>query len=75
MLPERMKIRRAKASDYEQIMDISRDVYAGVDYLPSLYFELLSDINTLLFVGELDGEIVSMKMKINSKRHVICLFK
>ena len=53
-------MRRATADDYEAIVRISKDIYDGLDYLPSIYFRLLEHPNRCVQVAEWDGEIVSV---------------
>ena len=55
-----LRVRRARVEDYRAIMDINRNVYAGYDYLPSLYFVFLHHPDVYMCVAELDGQIVSI---------------
>ena len=40
-------------------MDIADDIYDGVDYLPYFYHVLLQNKNSLPYVLEVDGKVVS----------------
>ena len=60
-IPEDLLVRRAGHQDYHAVLAISRNVYDGFDYLPHLYHILLQDKKTnTAYVGELNGEIVSL---------------
>ena len=61
-IPEKLLVRRAGPEDYHAVLAISEKVYDGFDYLPRLYHVLLQDKKTnSMYVGELNGEIVSLK--------------
>ena len=52
--------RRATADDFEAILSIHDDLYEGIDYIPTIYHDLLKDPKCYLHVAEKDGEIVSI---------------
>ena len=54
-----LEYRRATLEDYEGVMDINRNVYNGLDYLPDLYDRYISDPFRLAYVAVIDGKIVS----------------
>ena len=37
--------------DYNEVLNINRSVYSGLDYLPTAYHELLHDKNNRMFGG------------------------
>ena len=51
-----VRVRLATTEDYEAIMDINRNVYGGVDYLPALYFTFQHNPEIYSFVAEI-GEV------------------
>ena len=63
-IPEELLVRPARHQDYHAVLAISQNVYDGFDYLPYLYHILLQDKKTnTAYVGELNGEIVSLTKK------------
>ena len=52
-------VRPALPGDYEAVLDINRDVYAGLDYLPIYYHIYMQSPDCHSFVCTLDGKIVS----------------
>ena len=56
-------VRRATPSDRDAIIDIIEDVYAGNDYLPTIYAQLVdSEAHYAAYVAELDGKPVSIRL-------------
>ena len=53
------RVRLATSEDYEAVMAIDTDVYAGGDYLPSLYADFIRDPMTRCYVLEIDNCVVS----------------
>ena len=53
-------IREATPADYKAVMDINRNVYYGLDYLPVWYHIFLQSPDCHCFVYELNGKIVSI---------------
>ena len=51
--------RRATLKDYEGVMDINRNVYNGLDYLPDKYERYISDPYRLAYVAVINEKIVS----------------
>ena len=58
-LSGKVHVRPATAKDYEDVMNIDRDVYEGFDYLPTLYYPFLHHPDFQLYVVEVGGKIVS----------------
>ena len=52
-------IRRATPADYDDIIRINDDVYAGIDYVPYTYHETMGDPAAHSFLAEVDGQVVS----------------
>ena len=61
-LPSGVELSLAKHEDYEGVMDINRNVYDGVDYLPTKYNEFLNDPNRICIVAKKEGRIVGFTM-------------
>uniref|UniRef100_A0A803J874 N-acetyltransferase domain-containing protein n=1 Tax=Xenopus tropicalis TaxID=8364 RepID=A0A803J874_XENTR len=53
-----MKIIPATASDYNELMSISKGIYRGVDPLPFRYHEWLADPQRKMFVAKSEGKVV-----------------
>ena len=53
-------VRLATYADYQAVMNINDNIYAGFDYLFSMYHEFCHDSNTFCFVAELEREVVSL---------------
>ena len=60
-----VKIRPAKISDWENIINIDKEgeIAYGLDYLPTWIRPLLQDKASNPFVFEIDGKIVSIIQK------------
>ena len=56
---DNVTVREATFSDYEAVMEISRGVFRGHDYLPSMYHIYMHDKNANAFVITLNDTIVS----------------
>jgi len=56
-----VSVRPATFSDYEAVMDIDRNLFQGLDYLPSMFYQFLHRKQHFLYVGELDGKVVSFQ--------------
>ena len=56
-----VKIRLAKLSDYEEVLNIDRAIYGKMDYIPGLYRIYNQDNRHLQFVAESDGKIVAYR--------------
>ena len=52
-------VRLATERDYEGVMNINRDVYGGMDYLPALYHSYIRNPLRVCAVAVMDGQIVS----------------
>lgn len=57
---ERVKIRKALPSDKSPILEISRTVWAGHDYLPLVWDDWLADAKGRLIVSTMKGETVGV---------------
>ena len=68
------EIRLATFADYEAVLDIDRNVYSGLDYVPTLYFNFLHSGNVLL-VTEQDGLLVSSIVLIQFRPFLLFLWK
>lgn len=56
---EEFRLRRAVEADYEAVLNINRNVYAGLDYMSALYFVYLQDHQHVIYVLEgNDGQLV-----------------
>ena len=53
-------VRRARWDDYEDVMNIDRNVYNGLDYLPTMYHKMVQDPTVDCFLLEMDGKVVSI---------------
>ncbi|OCT90558.1 histidine N-acetyltransferase [Xenopus laevis] len=53
-----MQIIPATASDYNELMSISKGIYRGVDPLPFKYREWLADPQRKMFVAKAEGKVV-----------------
>jgi len=58
MTPGPVIVRRAVLGDYEAVLDINRNIYAGFDYVPALYFTYFHDNQHVIYVLEQDGQLV-----------------
>ncbi len=56
-----LKFRVATEADYEGVMNINRDVYYGVDYLPEYYMQYARNPKTFLYLAESQGKVVSTR--------------
>ena len=55
-----MKIRKLRPSDRDDVMEISRHVWEGHDYLPSVFESWLNDENSHFYGVEQDGRVVAV---------------
>jgi len=55
-----MKVRRIRSSDRGDVLDISRHVWEGHDYLPSVFEPWLNDENSCFYGVEVDGRVVAV---------------
>ena len=56
---DNLTVRQATFSDYDGVMGISKGIFRGDDYLPSMYHIYLHDKNANAFVITLNDTIVS----------------
>ena len=55
-----VKIRKAKPSDKAPILEISKKIWSGHDYLPEVLDDWLADKNARLFVATVNGKTVGV---------------
>jgi N-acetylglutamate synthase-like GNAT family acetyltransferase len=55
-----MRIRKLRSSDRDDVMEISRHVWEGHDYLPSVFESWLNDENSHFYGVEQDGQVVAV---------------
>ncbi|KAK3577191.1 hypothetical protein CHS0354_037531 [Potamilus streckersoni] len=53
-----MDIRKATTADKDAVLALNKNVYGGLDYLPSYYDEFLKNPIAMPFVITLDGKII-----------------
>ena len=58
-IPAGLVMRRAAADDYDDIMEFSKGLYNGIDYLEGSYHRYLSNPLRYLYVGEMNNRTVS----------------
>jgi ribosomal protein S18 acetylase RimI-like enzyme len=54
-----VKIRRLRFSDRDDVLEISRHVWDGHDYVPSIFEQWLKDKNSYFYGVDVDGRIVA----------------
>lgn len=54
--------RLATIDDYAGVMEISKGIYSGLDYLPAMYMTFLHDKRANLVVAEYEGKVVSANL-------------
>jgi N-acetylglutamate synthase-like GNAT family acetyltransferase len=55
-----VKIRKLRSSDRDDVMEISRHVWEGHDYLPGVFESWLNDENSHFYGAEVDGRVVAV---------------
>jgi N-acetylglutamate synthase-like GNAT family acetyltransferase len=55
-----VKIRKVRSSDRDDVMEISRHVWEGHDYLPGVFESWLNDRNSHFYGVDVDGRIVAV---------------
>jgi GNAT superfamily N-acetyltransferase len=55
-----VRIRRARASDKEEILEFVKDIWRGHDYIPRVWDDWLRDRKGQMFVADLNGRPVGM---------------
>ena len=55
-----VKIRKLRSSDRSDVMEISRYVWEGHDYLPGVFESWLNDANSHFYGVEVDGRVVAV---------------
>ncbi len=50
----------ATEADYEEVLNIDRNIYNGDDYIPQMYLQYVKDPSRLCYVAIKDKCIVSM---------------
>ena len=68
----KISCRLATLDDREAVLDINRNLYAGLDYMPFLFNSYVTDTDRTSFVLEVDGKIVSInKYMYEAERAII----
>ena len=60
---DKVVVRQATPSDFDDIVRISKDIYSGYDFLPGTYMKCLENPNRCAQVAEWNGEIVSADIR------------
>jgi GNAT superfamily N-acetyltransferase len=55
-----LTLRPMRAADRERVMEISRDIWEGHDYIPRVFDDWLADAGASFQAAELDGVVVGM---------------
>lgn len=50
----------ATEEDFDEIMAMSKDIYGGLDYLPTRYTTWLQDPNRTVILARKEGKVVSL---------------
>ncbi len=58
--PAQVKIRRARPSDKSPVLEISKKIWSGHDYLPQVWDDWLADKNARLLVATVNGKTVGV---------------
>ena len=53
-----MVIRRARFDDYDQVVEMSKDLFDGSDYLATTFYEILQNPDMISYVAEYNGQVV-----------------
>ena len=48
---DKFEVRQATTSDFEAVMKISEGLYSGMDIIPSVFHEYVTDTNRVFFVA------------------------
>ncbi|XP_039605865.1 histidine N-acetyltransferase-like [Polypterus senegalus] len=51
----------ATKDDFEEIMSISKDIYGGLDYLPSRFQSWLKDQNRTIILARKEGKVIALE--------------
>ena len=51
-------MRRARFDDYDQIVEMSKDVFDGSDYLATTFYEILHNPDMISYVADYRGQVV-----------------
>ena len=65
-------IRRARFDDYDQVVEMSKDLFDGSDYLATTFYEILHNPDIRSYVAEYRGQVVRRSVYI---RHAYLYFK
>lgn len=50
----------ATEEDFDEIMAMSKDIYGGLDYLPTRYTNWMQDANRTVILARKEGKVVSL---------------
>lgn len=54
----------ATEEDFDDIMAMSKDIYGGLDYLPSRYQDWLSESNRIVILAHKQGKVVRQRTDV-----------
>ncbi|CAG5126466.1 unnamed protein product [Candidula unifasciata] len=57
----RIVVRKAQEEDYEAVINITKEISLGADYLYVQYSELINDADSSYYVCEVDGEVAAFE--------------
>lgn len=58
---DRLELRPVRAADYDRVVELTRDVWEGRDYLPRVFDRWASDAGASFQAAELDGVVVGLQ--------------
>ena len=61
-MAKRITIRLAKEEDFDEVIQVSEGIYDGLDYLPGKFHQWLQSPDQLVFVAELQGKVVGLRV-------------
>ena len=56
-----LNLRPMRAADRDRVMEISRDIWEGHDYIPRVFDDWLADAGASFQAAELDGVVVGLQ--------------
>ncbi|XP_023685019.1 histidine N-acetyltransferase-like isoform X1 [Paramormyrops kingsleyae] len=56
-----LQFSRAAEEDFEEILSISKDIYGGLDYLPSRYGAWLQDPHRMVILARKQGKVIALQ--------------
>lgn len=58
---DRLELRPVRPTDHERVIEITRDVWDGRDYIPDVFEDWVSDAGASFQAAELDGVVVGLQ--------------